>query len=81
MDARGLVAVIVTVHELAVLLGLLVAIVIALLGALLVRNGSGLKRVATIGCFAIAGGLITFTVSSWLFKVRALDVEMVRLND
>lgn len=81
MDARGLVAVIVTVHELAVLLGLLVAVLVALLGAVLVRNGSSLKRVLTVGAFAIGGGLITFAVSSRLFEVSAVDVELVRLNE
>jgi hypothetical protein len=81
MDARGLVAVIVTVHELAVLLGLMVAVLVALLGTLLVRNGSSLKRVLTVAAFAIGGGLITFGVSSRLFQVSALDVEVVRLND
>ena len=81
MDARGLVAVIVTVHELAVLLGLLVAGVIALLGAILVRSGSGLRRTVTILGFAAGAGLITFAVSSRLFEVSALDVEIVRLNE
>ena len=81
MDARGLVALIVTVHELALLLSLLVCAVIALLGAVLVRSGSATKRALTIGAFAIGGALITFGVTSRIFQVSALDVEVVRIND
>lgn len=81
MDARGLVALIVTVHELAVLLGVLVGAVIALLGALLLRSGSTGRRVLRIGAFAIGGALITFSVTSRIFQVSAVDVEVVRIND
>ena len=81
MDARGLVALIVTVHELAVLLALLVGAVLALLGALVLRNGSATKRVLTIGAFTIGGALITFSVTSRIFQVSALDVEIVRIGE
>ena len=81
MDARGLVALIVTVHELAVLLALVVGAVVALLGGLVVRNGSALKRVLTIGAFAVGGALITFGVASRILQVSALDIEVVRINE
>lgn len=81
MDARGLVAFIVTVHEVAALLAVLVAALVTSLGALLLRNAPPARRILTILGFAIGGALITFAVTSRLFSVSALDVEIVRINE
>lgn len=81
VDARGLVAFIVTVHEVAALLAVLVAALITSLGALVLRNAAPGRRLLTILGFAVGGALITFAATSKLFSVRALDVEIVRVNE
>ena len=81
MDARGLVAFIVTVHEAAAVLALLVAAIIAMLGLLLLRGVSPGRRALTIFAFTLGGAAITFAVTSHLFHVRALDVEVVRVSE
>ncbi len=80
MDARGLVALIITVHEFAALLALLAGAGIALLGAVLLRSGSSTKRILTIGALSLGGALITLGVTSRLFEVSAVDVEVIRIG-
>jgi hypothetical protein len=81
VDARGLVAFIVTVHEVAALLAILVAALLTSLGALLLRNTPSGRRFLTIAAFAIGGALLTFAVTARLFRVSALDVEVVRVSE
>jgi hypothetical protein len=81
VDARGLIAFIVTVHQVAALLALLVATLVTLAGLLLLRHTPPLRRAFLIGAFAVGAALITFGASSRLFEVRTLDVEVVRVSD
>ncbi len=81
MDARGLMTFIITVHELAVVLGVLVGALIAALGFLLLRNVSAGTRAVTVLAFALGSALITLALTSKLFHVSALDVEVVRVSE
>ena len=81
MDARGLVAFIVTVHEVAAILALLVGTLVALLSALVLRKLPPGRRALSIFAFAVGGALLTFAGVSRVFHVSALDVEVVRINE
>lgn len=80
MDARDLVAIIITVHELAAGLAALVAVIIGVAGTLLFRKIPSGRRTFTVLAFAMGGALLTFSVTSRLFDVHALDVEVVRVG-
>jgi hypothetical protein len=75
MGATGLVAFIVTLHEVAAGLGVIVALVLLVLGSFLLR---GSKKLAWVIAVSLGAGLITFGVTARILKVPALDVEVVR---
>ena len=77
---QGLVAVIVTVHPVAVLLGALAALALGLLSFALFRAGGPGRRVALAVVFGVGTGLITFFVSAHLLRVAPLDVEVVSVD-
>lgn len=79
MDARGLVAVIVTVHEVALVLALLLAAFTGLVSLLVFRNQNAGKRNALSLAFAVGVGLLCYGVGARLADVRPLDVEVVRV--
>ncbi len=80
MDARGLVAVIVTVHEVALVLAVLLAVLIGLACLLLFRAQTPVKRNALALAFALGTGLLTYGITARLAEVRPLDVEVVRIS-
>lgn len=80
MDARGLVAVIITVHEGAVALAALSAVLVGAAGILLLRRMPPRRRALTICAFAAGSALLTFATTSHWFDVHALDVEVVRVH-
>ncbi|MBI1946970.1 MAG: hypothetical protein HYS27_14840 [Deltaproteobacteria bacterium] len=77
---QGLVAVIVTVHQAAVLLGLVAALVLGPLWFALFKNGGGGRRLAVAALVGVGVGLITFGVSAHLLHVAPLDLEVVSLD-
>lgn len=77
---QGLVAVIVTVHEIAVLLGVLSGLALGLLSFALFRAGGAGRRVVLALVFGLGTGLLTFGVSAHLLDVAPLDVEVVSLD-
>ena len=80
MDARGLVAFVVTLHEVAAVLALLVGALMTALGLLVLRNVPAGRRALMIAAFAVGASLATLAVSSRLFHVSALEVEVVRVS-
>jgi hypothetical protein len=80
MDARGLVAFIITVHELALVLAVLIGILTALVAAIVLREVSAGKRMFAVTSLAVGAALITFAVTARLFHVPALDVDVVRVD-
>ncbi|MCC7069699.1 MAG: hypothetical protein IT383_00140 [Deltaproteobacteria bacterium] len=77
---QGLVAVIVTVHQAAVLLGVVALVVMGAVCFLLFKNGGGARRVVIAGLVGVGCGLVTFGVSAHLLRVAPLDVEVVSLD-
>lgn len=81
MDARGLVAVIVTVHEVAIALGGLVASLVGLVALLVFRAQPPAKRNALALTFALGAGLLAYGMGARLADVEPLSVEVVRVAD
>lgn len=77
---QGLVAVIVTVHQAAVLLGLVAALVLGPLCFLLFKSGGGARRALVAIAVGVGAGLVTFSVSAHLLHVAPVDVEVVSLD-
>ncbi|MCC7112595.1 MAG: hypothetical protein IT382_25110 [Deltaproteobacteria bacterium] len=77
---QGLVAVIVTVHELAVLLGALSGLVLGLLSWVLFRADSPTQRTALATTFDLDTDLLIFGLSAHLLDVAPLDVEVVSVD-
>lgn len=77
---QGLVAVIVTVHEVAVLLGALSGLALGLLSWVLFRSSSQGRRLAIAGALGLGTGLLTLGVSAHLLDVAPLDVEVVSVD-
>lgn len=77
---QGLVAVIVTVHEIAALLGALSGLALGLLSFALFRAGGPVRRMAVAAAFGLGTGLVTFGASAHLLNVAPLDVEVVSLD-
>ncbi len=77
---QGLVAVIVTVHQAALLLGLVATVIMGAVCFLLFKNGGGARRVLGAGLVGLGAGLVTFGVSAHLLRVAPLDVEVVSLD-
>lgn len=77
---QGLVAVIVTVHQLAVLLGALSGLVLGLLSWVLFRAGSPARRTALAAAFGLGTALLIFALSAHLLDVAPLDVEVVSVD-
>lgn len=80
MNATGLVAFIITVHEAAAILAVLVGCLVASIGTLLMRHAPPGRRLFAILAFAVGSALLTLAVSARVFSARALDVEVVRVN-
>ena len=80
MDARGLVAVIVTVHELALALGGLVASFVGLVALLVFRAQPPLKRNVLAVTFALGCGALAYGLGARFSDVQPLTVEVVRVS-
>ena len=77
---QGLVAVIVTVHQVAVLLGAASGLALGLLSFVLFRAGGGARRAGIAVLLGVGAGLLTLGVSAHLLRVAPLDVEVVSLD-
>ncbi len=77
---QGLVAVIVTVHQAAALLGIVAALVLGPLCFVLFKNGGGARRALVAAAIGLGAGLVAFGVSARLLHVAPLDLEVVSLD-
>lgn len=77
---QGLVAVIVTVHQAAAVLGIVATLVMGAVCFLLFKNGGGARRGVVAALVGVGFGLVTFGVSAHLLRVAPLDVEVVSLD-
>lgn len=77
---QGLVAVIVTVHQAAAVLGIVATLVMGAVCFLLFKNGGGARRGVVAALVGVGCGLVTFGVSAHLLRVAPLDVEVVSLD-
>jgi hypothetical protein len=81
VDARGLVAIILTVHEVALALGGLCAAFAGLASLLVFRNKSTRVRTASSLTIALAMGVLSYVVGARLADVRPVSVEVVRIAE
>jgi hypothetical protein len=80
MDARGLVAVIITVHETALILGGLVFAFIGLVSLLVFHKQPARRRTLLSLAFGLGCGLLAYGISARIAAVAPLDVEVVRVS-
>jgi hypothetical protein len=78
MDARGLIAIIVTVHEIALVLGALAFAFVGLVSLLVFYKQVPWKRNALALVFGAGCGLLTYGVAARIAAVQPIDVEIVR---